>query len=102
WRCGCRLVRAVICPDGQLAHGRHAKIARRVTMSQAAALASSGKSVAPFRPSRARSRGALRGRHERWVRDAVDAVATQDERCQGGRKKACGPGTPTLVSSWRE
>ncbi len=26
------------------------------------------------------SRGALRDRHGRWVRDAVDAVATQDER----------------------
>jgi hypothetical protein len=28
---------------------------------------------APFRPVR----GALRGRHERWVRDAMDAVAAR-------------------------
>ena len=32
------------------------------------------------------SRGALRGRHERWVRDAVDALAAQDERGGSGRR----------------
>jgi len=26
-------------------------------------------------------RGAFRDRHERWVRDAVDALVSQDERC---------------------
>jgi hypothetical protein len=32
--------------DGQSAHGRHAQIARRVTLPQASALESSGKSDA--------------------------------------------------------
>jgi hypothetical protein len=48
------------------------------------------------------TRGALRGRHGRWVRDAVDA----DTRlCRMARKrtaKSCGPDTPTLVSSLAE
>jgi hypothetical protein len=30
-------------------------------------------------PSRARFRGALRDRHERWLRDAMDAAASPDE-----------------------
>jgi hypothetical protein len=34
----------------------------------------------------ASNRGAYRDRHERWVRDAVDAVAAQDERGQSGRR----------------
>jgi hypothetical protein len=44
-------------------------------------------------------RGALRDRHERWVRDAVDALATQDERCERRTAKSCGPDAPTLASS---
>ena len=32
-------------------------------------------------------RGALRDRHERWVRDAVDALAAQDERCPDADSK---------------
>jgi hypothetical protein len=37
-------------------------------------LAPSGKSAALVRAVPRSSRGALRGRHERWVRDAVDAA----------------------------
>jgi hypothetical protein len=42
-------------------------------------------------PFRARSRGALRDRHERWARDAMDALVTRaiirtDERHRSGRK----------------
>src|ERR1700694_522600 len=50
-------------------------------------------------------RGALRGRHGRWVRDAVDAAAS-GARMRAGRMmltrtaKSCGPGAPTLASSF--
>jgi hypothetical protein len=50
------------------------------------------------------TRGALRGRHGRWVRDAMDAAASGARR-RAGRvtptctAKSCGPDTPTLVSS---
>ncbi len=46
-------------------------------------------------------RGAFRDRHERWVRDAVDALATQDGRRSKRTAKSCGPGIPTLMSSLR-
>src|SRR6266566_770378 len=48
------------------------------------------------------ARGALRDRHERWTRDAVDALVSQDERCLRRTAKSCGPDAPTLVSSWRK
>jgi len=52
-------------------------------------------------PSRAPQGGALRDRHERWVRDAVDAMA---HKTSAPRRtaKSCGPDTPTLVSSFQE
>ena len=40
--------------------------------------------LAPLRP--ASIRGALRDRHERWVRDAMDALAKQDGRRRRGRR----------------
>ena len=40
------------------------------------------------------TRGALRGRHGRWERDAVDALATQDERSLKRTAKSCGSGAP--------
>src|ERR1700694_954737 len=52
-------------------------------------------------------RGALRGRHGRWVRDAVDAAAS-GARMRAGRMmltrtaKSCGPDAPTLASSFAE
>jgi len=88
--------------DGQFAHARHAQIARRVILSQPARLAPSGKSDALIRPSRARQRGALRGRHEVLARDAMAALhqLTSDARRTA---KSCGPDLPTLRSSlvWR-
>ena len=49
---------------GQIAHARHAKIARRVNLSQAARIAEDPKSASHLRRP-ASPRGALRGRHER-------------------------------------
>jgi hypothetical protein len=51
--------------------------------------------------SRACRRGAFRDRHERWLRDAVDALALTDERRSRRTAKSCGPDIPTLISSWR-
>jgi len=34
-------------------------------------------------------------------RDAVDALAAQDERRTKRTAKSCGPDIPTLISSWR-
>jgi len=45
--------------DGQFAHIGHAQIARRVILSQASALVSSGKSVALIRASRAHQEGRI-------------------------------------------
>ena len=86
-------------PDARIAHARHAKIARRVTMSQAVALAPSGKSgalIPPFRATEGRfaivtKRGAEcdgRGCFKRRMKRLRTA-------------KSCGPDTPTLVSSFR-
>jgi hypothetical protein len=48
-----------------------------------------------FRPTR----GALRDRHERWVRDAMDAAA-RETNALVRTEKSCGPGAPTLVLSF--
>ncbi len=49
-------------------------------------LAPSGKSPLPARPVSPRSRGALRGRHERWVWNAVDVPVRSDETHRCGRR----------------
>jgi hypothetical protein len=59
-------------PSPTPAHGGHAQIARRVTLSQASALASSGKSMALIPPSRADTEGVSRSSRT-WLRDAMDA-----------------------------
>ncbi len=64
--------------DGQIAHAGHAKIARRVNLSQAVALAPSGKSGPLISPSRAHKEGASRSSRN-VVRDAMDAAASNDE-----------------------
>src|SRR5260370_5820620 len=50
----------MILPDGQFAHGRHAKIARRVNLSRAARLAEDPKSASHSQTSRLDKRGASR------------------------------------------
>src|ERR1700736_2178680 len=61
------------------------------------------KSPLELPPSRAPPRGALRDRHGRWARDAMDAKcrALSLARTSGGLRtaKSCGPGAPTLVPS---
>jgi len=52
-----------------------------------------------IRPVPRLSRGALRDRHERWERDAVDAIDARRRRASMRTAKSCGPDTPTLVSS---
>jgi hypothetical protein len=44
--------------------------------------------------------GRTRNRHGRWVQDAMDAFASPGVRRWERTAKACGPDTPTLVSSF--
>jgi hypothetical protein len=67
-------------PDGQIAHACHAQIARRANLSQPDGIAVTPQISGRFRAVPSSPRGALRDRHERWERDAVDAMAAQDER----------------------
>jgi hypothetical protein len=48
------------------------------------------------------TRGAFRDRHGRRKRDAMDAVAPEDEGCSPRTAKPCGPDAPTLASSFAE
>jgi hypothetical protein len=57
-------------------------------------------STSPRHP--ASIRGAFRDRHERWVRDAVDAGGAFDESAVLRTAKSCGPDIPTLISSLRD
>ena len=60
-------------------------------------LASSGKSPRSF-ARLAPTRGALRDRHERWKRDAMDAACRQTNNMTR-TAKSCGPGAPRLALS---
>ena len=53
------------------------------------------------RPVPRLSRGALRDRHERWVRDAMDARARRTNAPRSRTAKSCGSGVPTLTPSWQ-
>jgi hypothetical protein len=69
-----------IPPDGQFAHGHHAPFARRANMPHADALAASGKSPAPFRPSCGRAEGRFAivtnvGCGMRWTRERRETSA---------------------------
>jgi hypothetical protein len=46
--------------------------------------------------------GAFRDRHERWLRDAVDARCALDEGTDARTAKSCGSDASTLASSSRE
>src|SRR5579872_804416 len=64
--------RQVICPSCQNVAGN--------------SLAMSGKSEAIFRASRAPQEGRFAVVTKRWARDAMDALAAQDERRESGRR----------------
>ena len=66
-------------------HGRYAQIARRANLPQPDGIAVTPKSAADFALSLPHQEGALRDRHERWERDAVDAEVslTSDTNADG-------------------
>ena len=87
-----------ILPDGQFAHADHAQFARRANMPHATVLAASGKSRAPFRPSRGLAEGRFAivtnvGCGMRWARPRVRRSS------RPRTEKSCGPGAPTLAPS---
>ena len=61
------------------------RFARRANLSQSASLISP-PNHRHLSGHPAPARGAYRDRHGRWERDAMDAMAPQDERRQGGRR----------------
>jgi hypothetical protein len=63
-------------PRSQRVHACHAQIARRANLPQPDGIAVTPKSAADFALSRPHQ-GALRDRHERWVRDAMDVIARE-------------------------
>jgi len=71
--------------------------ARRVNLPQADALDLAPKSKA-FSRCPASIRGAFRDRHERWVRDAVDAAALLTNSAWGGRRSRVVPVSPIWSS----
>jgi hypothetical protein len=100
WSHGCGFAGARQWHDGQIAHHSHALVARRANPSQSASLLSPpnhwhlSAHPVPIRGAYASSRT--------LVRDAVDALATLDERRVRRTAKSCGPDAPTLASSSRE
>jgi hypothetical protein len=78
-------------------HACHAQIARRANLSQSVGIAVTPKSAADFAASRLDNRGV------RVVtdvgREAVDAGGSVRRTMPTRTAKACGPDTPTLVSS---
>ena len=79
------MTRGLKMPDGQSAHARYVRIARRANPPQPDGVAGYPKSV--VYPAVPRSiRGALRDRHECRARDAMDALTLPDERCRCGRR----------------
>src|SRR5438552_2137660 len=85
---------------GQFAHGRHAQIARRVTLSQANGIAEDPKSAAHFPSSRLTKRGVSRS--SRTLGAGCDGRGGVARRATTSRTaKPCGPDAPTLASSLR-
>jgi hypothetical protein len=69
-------LRRVICPTGCVREFLSSPLAKNKSLHE------TPKSILQLSPSRS-TRGALRGRHERWVRDAVDAAASGATISQG-------------------
>jgi len=82
------------------AHTPHAQIARRAKVAQIFLLRRrANQNHPPARPALAR--GALRDRHGRWARDAMDAACCQTNSMTR-TAKSCGPGAPRLALSFAD
>jgi len=77
-------------------HPRHAQIARRAHFLLRCR---ANQNHAPARP--APIWGALRDRHERWARDAMDAACCRTNNISR-TAKSCGPGAPRLALSFAD
>jgi hypothetical protein len=86
-------------PDGQIAHTRHAKIARRANLSRVLAVARYPKSQASSVRPASMKRGVTADRHETWVRDAMDAGGV--ERAHVARTNDA-DADGEVVWSWRQ
>ena len=87
-------------PDGQIAHERHAKFARRVNLSHGDGIAEHPKSAPCFRLSRAHKRGVSRS--SRTLGAGCDGRVGDARRAALMRTaKLCGPDAPMLASSLR-
>jgi hypothetical protein len=87
---GSVVIRVLDCPTGK--SGGDGKTQKSSPRAKNNPVVPSGKSMASLRAFRARSRGAFRDRHERWMRDAMDA------RC----RQTSGAGADgEVVWSWR-
>src|SRR6202043_3349170 len=86
--------RQVICPTGRFPNSLSSPFCKNISLFQ------KPKSVVVSAPSRPHKRGGSRSSRT-LRRDAVDALATQDERRLKRTAKSCGPGAPTLALSFR-
>src|SRR5438477_716800 len=87
-------------PDGQIAHERHAKFARRVNLSHGDGIAEHPKSAPCFRLSRAHKRDVSRS--SRTLGAGCDGRVGDARRAALMRTaKLCGPDAPMLASSLR-
>jgi hypothetical protein len=89
---------------GQFAHGRHAQIARRASLSQGDAVACFRKSEVWSAPSRLDAEGRIaivttREAGMRWTQAAARASFSCGRTALTRTAKACGPGLPTLRPS---
>jgi hypothetical protein len=88
-------MQGVILPDGQIS--RRLRIWLSSPISKNIPLVPSGKSILELPPSYP-TEGRAHVTNAGW--DAVDATARFDETCWLRTAKPCGPGAPTLASSF--
>jgi hypothetical protein len=90
---------SLICPTGNFPNSLSSPFRKNISLRRLVETALLIRYPVP-------QEGALRGRHGRWVRDAMD-VKRRVQSLHGRTAclrtaKSCGPDTPTLVSSWRD
>ena len=67
----------LVAPKRQIREALQADLGRPVLFAKIICFVSRLKQLYRFAPSRALTGGALRDRHERWARDAVDAIVSE-------------------------